>query len=516
MNEDSGGFVYFIGAGPGDPGLLTIRGQQLLLEVDIVIFDRLVSPQILQMIPESTQKICAESLPGCHPERISVLVDLMLKNAKNGFKVARLKGGDPLLFGRGSEEIEPLIENRILFEIVPGVTAAFGASAYCGLPLTHRGFSSAVAFITGHEKEGKTDSFLNWSEIARFPGTLVFYMGVKRAHVIQSNLISQGMKADTPVAIISDATLPTQKNAVSVLDDLTNTVAKENLHPPAIIIIGEAAKYLGRWDWRGKLLLGGASILIARPKGQADGFADKLKNLGANVFQFDSMAIKSPDDWSSVDREINQISSFDWIVFTSANGVEKFFNRFVHLGVDIRRISALKIACVGPATASALKQFHVQADLVPSRHDAEGLINALYPLVENKKVLLARAKEGRPLLAQELAKICNINEIQVYSQSGPEQHQINQIKTQISHKAVDYVAVTSSNNAKILIEYLGDELKAGIASGSTKLIAISPLTADELKKLGFNEIICPVEFTTNGITAEIIRDYGEKKQTKVN
>jgi uroporphyrinogen III methyltransferase/synthase len=511
LNEVVSGFVYFIGAGPGDPGLLTVRGQQILSDADLIIYDRLVSFQILQILPDETPKICAESLPGCHPERMEVLVDLMIANASKGLKVARLKGGDPLLFGRGSEEIEPLIAKNIAFEIVPGVTAALGASAFSGIPLTHREFSSAVAFITGHEKAGKPDSFLHWPEISKFPGTLVFYMGVKRAQVIQSNLLEQGMSPQTPVAIISEATLPQQKQATTALGNLTALVAQENFEPPAIIIIGSAAKYLGLWGWRNKLPLGNASVLISRPKGQGADFSTKLKNLGANVFQFDSMIIKSPDDWSLVDHEIKNIASFDWLVFTSANGVEKFLQRFLQLGFDIRMLSDLKIACIGPSTALALKLFHIYPDLIPPRHDAEGLIEALAPLVKGGKVLLARAREGRALLSQELSKICQITDLHVYSQSPPSQEQIGNIKKMLSHTSMDYVAVTSSNSAKVIFDSLGDLLAPRIHAGKTKVVAISPLTSEEVKDLGWGSGLSSASFTTDGMIEEMIKDWSKEE-----
>jgi len=511
LNEIPNGFVYFIGAGPGDPGLLTVRGQQILNGADLIIYDRLVSSQILQLLPDETPKICAESLPGCHPGRIQVLVDLMVTNATKGLKVARLKGGDPLFFGRGSEEIEPLIAKNIAFEIVPGVTAALGASAYSGIPLTHREFSSAVAFITGHEKAGKPDSFLHWPEIAKFPGTLVFYMGVKRAQIIQSNLLEQGMSALTPVAIISDATLPQQKQATTVLGELTTLVTKENFSPPAVIIIGPAAKYLGLWGWRNKLPLGNASVLISRPKGQGNDFASKLKDLGANVFQFDSMIIKNPDDWNLVDHEIKNLFAYNWLVFTSANGVKKFLDRFLQLGFDIRILSNLKIACIGPSTALALKPFHILPDLIPPRHDAEGLIEALMPLVQGRKVLLARAREGRALLSQELSKICQITDLQVYSQGAASQEQIDNIKLILSQNLVDYVAVTSSNSAKVLFDSLGGVLGAGILSGKTKVVSISPLTSEEFKIMGWGNTLNSANFTTDGMINQMIEDWSNKE-----
>ncbi len=516
MNDFAKGVVYFIGAGPGDPGLLTVRGHQLLSSADIVIYDRLVSVQILSGLPENIAKICAESLPGCHPERMITLVDLMLQNAKKGLKVARLKGGDPLLFGRGSEEIEPLIINNIPFEIVPGVTAALGASAYAGIPLTHREFSSAVAFITGHEKDGKTGSFLNWNEIAKFPGTLVFYMGVKRALVIQSNLIKQGMNPQTPVSIVSNATLPNQKQASTVLSSLTSVIEIEKFEPPAIIIIGPAAKFLGLWDWRSNLPLGNASVLISRPKGQALDFSNKLKNLGAHVLQFDSMEIISPDSWDGVDSEIHNIFYYNWLVFTSSNGVEKFFSRFFYLDYDARTLGKIKIACIGPSTAIALRQYHLKADLVPDKYDAEGLLGALMPLVKGAKILLPRAKEGNSLLTLELSKICQITDLPIYSQKKPSLEQIRFSQQTISSQPINFVAVTSSNSAKLLVESFKEQLEAGIRSGNTQVIAISPLTGGELLRAGWDNIICAKEFTTDGIIEEMVRIWANKKTPSKN
>jgi uroporphyrinogen III methyltransferase/synthase len=319
------------------------------------------------------------------------------------------------------------------------------------------------------------------------------------------------MSPQTPVAIISEATLPQQKQATTALGNLTALVAQENFEPPAIIIIGSAAKYLGLWGWRNKLPLGNASVLISRPKGQGADFSTKLKNLGANVFQFDSMIIKSPNDWSLVDHEIKNIASFDWLVFTSANGVEKFLQRFLQLGFDIRILSNLKIACIGPSTALALKLFHIYPDLIPPRHDAEGLIEALAPLVKGVKVLLARAREGRALLSQELSKICQITDLHVYSQSPPSQEQIGNIKKMLSHTSMDYVAVTSSNSAKVIFDSLGDLLAPRIHAGKTKVVAISPLTSEQVKDLGWGIGLSSASFTTDGMIEEMIKDWSKEE-----
>lgn len=508
MNQKHGK-VFFIGAGPGNAGLLTLRGLEALKASDLVIYDRLISPEILELIPESTPLHCAEELPGCHPERIENIVKLMVEATRNGKTVGRLKGGDPLLFGRGHEEIDPLCEKKIPFEIIPGVTAALGATAFAGFPLTDRDLSSAVAFITGHEKPGKTESMIDWANLAHFKGSLVFYMGIKRASAIQENLTRNGMPEDTPTAVVSNATLYDQKSFATTLGQLTETINQNKIQPPSMIVIGKVARRLGDWNWSEKLPLSGASIAIARPKGQETAFASALRKLGASVSLITSMEIIDPPSMDSLDQSIYNLSSFHWIVFTSANGVRKFIQRVLAIGKDLRVFGQTKIACIGKATAHALKEFHLDADMVPPVFNSESVVKELAPLIANQQVLLARAVEGRPELAQELSKFCKLTEAFCYAQQKPTHQQMETYRNLLVEKHFDYLVATSPNVAKLFISLLPCNL-----AKTPSMVSISPLTDAEFQKAGLINNLIAHSFDSEGILEVLIGDWLQKKMMK--
>ena len=500
------GKVIFIGAGPGNPDLITIKGAKELKTCDLVIYDRLVSPEILEIIPKTTAVRCAEEMPGCHPERIESIVKIMVESSLQGLKVARLKGGDPLLFGRGQEEIDPLVQKNIPFEIIPGVTAALGASAYSGFPLTDRDLSSAVAFITGHEKAGKVNSMLDWANLAHFKGSLVFYMGIKRASVIQENLILHGRSPETPLAIISNATSPNQKSYFSKLADLSATIQANCINPPSLIVVGEVAGKLGSWNWASQLPLAGAKILIARPIGQESELTQDLRDLGADVKSLHSMEIVDPPSWQILDDAISQLDDFSYVVFTSVNGVRKFVQRLTFLGKDLRALGKTKIACIGEVTALELEAYHLKADLIPKVFNSDSLTKDLAPLVQGKKVLLARAMEGKESLRLDLSKVSTVVDAPCYAQKKPNEEYLATFGSMISEEKFDYVFATSPNIAKLLIPLIPSHL------ASTKIVSISPLTDSEFEAKGYKNRITSEVFTTNGMIEVTIKDWKLKRK----
>src|SRR6266852_795448 len=327
MSEYQDPLVFLLCAGPGHPGLLTLRAVECLAKADLVIYDRLVSSRLLDFAPSTAERMCVTDLAEHHVERCPHVNDLLLKAAREGKRVVRLKGGDPLIFGRGGEEAEVLRAAGIPYEIVPGVTAAVAAAAFAGIPLTHRLHSSAVALITGHENPEKPETNLDWSVLARFPGTLAIYMGMSRLPQIVKNLLDHGKASDTPTAVVFMASTGTQRTVMATLADLPEVVQKAGLTSPSIVLIGEVVKLRGQLAWFEHRPLFGKSVLVTRPKGQAGDLAQRLEELGAVVHLLPAVEIQEPEDWTPADRAIERLASFQWLVFTSVNGVHAFLRR---------------------------------------------------------------------------------------------------------------------------------------------------------------------------------------------
>jgi uroporphyrinogen III methyltransferase/synthase len=328
--------VALVGAGPGNPGLLTLRAVECLAQADLVLYDRLVPDSLLAFAPETAEFVCGDELPGCHPERVHNIHRRLIDAARAGRRVVRLKGGDPFIFGRGGEEAEALAEAGVEYEIVPGVTAALGAAAYAGLPLTHRNHASAVAFITGHERPDKEDSSLDWAALAHFPGTLVVYMGVARLANVVGNLLAHGMAPDTPTAAVHWATTGRQRTIEASLSGLAAAVEEAGLKAPALLVIGATAALRPRLSWFEKRPLFGKRVLVTRPRHQAGDMVRQLELLGAIVSVMPTVEVKELADYSLLDRALANSSAYQWLVFTSANGVHFFMRRLLKNGRDLR------------------------------------------------------------------------------------------------------------------------------------------------------------------------------------
>ncbi|MFQ3651584.1 MAG: uroporphyrinogen-III C-methyltransferase [Gemmataceae bacterium] len=473
--SDRRGQVALVGAGPGHPGLLTLRGAELLQRADLVLYDRLVPQALLHQCPPTARCVCIDELPGEHPLRYPHIHAAMIEAAQAGQRVVRLKGGDPFVFGRGAEEAVALRQAGIDFEIVPGVTAGLGVPAFAGIPVTHRQLASAVAFITGHEHPGKAESALDWSALAAFPGTLVFYMGVGRLAALAETLIDQGKSPDTPAALIEQGTTARQRTLCATLATLPALAQREGVGAPALTVIGDVVRVRHEIAWREALPLFGQRLLLTRPRQLVDEMVQAVLERGGEPLVLPVVEVAEPLDWQAVDRAIAQIESYDWLVFTSVNGVSFFFNRLRAMGRDVRALGRARFAAIGPATADALRARYLEPDLVPPSFNSEGLVAALRERVAGQRVLLARADRGLELLREELSPLATVEQIAVYRQldeplQGP-------VVEMLQAGQIDWVTLTSSNIARGIERILGPQGRSWVESGRTRLAAISPRTA---------------------------------------
>jgi uroporphyrinogen III methyltransferase/synthase len=503
MPERREPLVFLVGAGPGCPGLLTLRAVECLKQADLVIYDKLVPRRLLEHVRESAECRCVSELPGNHPNTWPHVHQAMIAAARAGKRVVRLKGGDPFIFGRGGEEAEAMREAGIAFEIVPGVTSGLAAAVYSGIPVTHREHASAVALITGHENPLKPDTSLDWAALARFPGTLVIYMGISRLPLLVPALIGHGMDPETPAAVIHRATTGDQETLESPLHNLSAAVQAAGLAAPAIIIIGPVVNLRADLRWFEDRPLFGKRIVVTRPKHQAGDLVRRLEQLGAIPFVLPAVEVRELDDWSAVDRALADLSRYRWLVFTSANGVHAFLGRLWATGRDLRALAGTKLAVIGPATAEALRSYHLVPDLVPAVFRSEELAAALKERVAGQRVLLARADRGRDLLRQELSAVAEVEQVAVYQQVdavAPD----SEVFACLRRGEIDYLTFTSSNIARAFLRHLDEPCAARLRNGEVKIVTISPVTSAAVAEFGYPVAAEASHYTTEGLVEVLI------------
>jgi uroporphyrinogen III methyltransferase / synthase len=502
-----GGIVYLVGAGPGDPGLLTRRGAELLGRADVVVYDHLASPRLLDLAPESALRVCAGKSIGHCTLTQDEINEVLVAHARRGLTVVRLKGGDPFVFGRGAEEAEHLREAGIPFRVVPGVTAAVGVTAYAGVPITHRDAASAVAIVTGHgdpeAPPAPGRNGLDWPSLARFPGTLVVYMGVTHLAALCRTLVREGKPGATPAALIGSGTLARQRTVVGTLDDLADRVAASGLGPPALLVVGEVVARRPALNWFEGLPLFGQRIVVTRPAGEADDSAGVLEGSGAEVLVAPTVEILPPADYAEVDRAIGRLDDFDWLVFTSGNGVRHFLDRLGALGRDLRALGPLKLAAIGPATAEALADYRLRADLVPESFRSEALAEALAPRVTGLRVLLARADRGRTILRDELEKVARVEQIAVYRNADADALPAAVLE-RIAEGSVDWITLTSSAITERLHALLPEESRRRVGR-EIRLASLSPVTTATADRLGWPVAAEAGTYTWDGLVDAIVR-----------
>lgn len=500
------GKVYLVGAGPGDPGLITLKGIECLQKADLILYDGLVNPLILQHVSTEVERTCRVS-EGCKNRRVLQQEEInqrLISAALEGKTVVRLKGGDPFIFGRGSEEAVALRNAGIEFEVVPGITAATAAAGYAGISVTHRAHASAVALITGHEDPTKPDSSLDYNVLAKFPGTLVFYMGLHKLELIVESLIQSGKPEDSLAAVISRGTTPFQRTIQSRLAELPQQVRQAGLVAPSLIVIGDCVSLRDQIAWFEQKPLFGLQIGITRAEEQSETEIRRAVELGAQPVLLPTIEIGPPADWSSVDEAIARLDEYQWLVFTSANGVNYFLNHLWDTGCDARKLSHLKIACIGPATAEALQRYHLRADLVPDQYRAEALAAALKPLVPNQKLLWAGANRGREVLQTELAEVsATVDKIMVY-----ENHDVTAWDAEcvqlLESGAIAWVGLSSPSIARNFSRLLTPTARKQIGN-STRLVSISPVTTQAASEVGLPIDAEAEEFHWEGIFSAIQR-----------
>lgn len=507
------GKVYLVGAGPGDPGLLTLRGLECLRRADVVLYDGLVNPILLRHSNAKAERTCRVSAGGERHLDQDEINQRLIAAAKLGKIVVRLKGGDPFVFGRGSEEAAALAEAGIPFEVVPGVTAAVAAGEYAGFSVTHRAHASAVAFITGHEDPTKEASSLDYKVLSAFPGTLVFYMGWHRLRPIAESLIAAGKNASTPVAVISHASWPSQQTVTATLATIAQQVSSAGLRPPSLIVVGECVRQRERLAWFEKRPLFGRRIGVTRADEQADSQIDHIFELGAEPVLMPTLEIDPPGIWDAIDDLLRRIGEFNWIVFTSANGVRGLLGRIWELGGDARWLTKAKLAAIGPATAAALNEFQLRADVVPESYRAEHLAAALSPQVSGQRVLWARANRVRDVLRAELtAAGAFLEEIVVYQHRDLPawSHEVNQ---RLNAGQLDWIGVSSPAIARNVARLIPEAARS-LLGGQIRIASISPVTSAVCQEVGLPISAEATEHTWEGILAAIQRVEQEDTQRR--
>ncbi len=492
------GRVYLVGAGPGDPGLITLRGVSLLRQADVVLFDYLVNPAVMQFARPEAKKVCLGKHGSGRMLGQDEVNQAMIEAALAGNSVVRLKGGDPAVFGRGAEETEALVAAGIRFEVVPGVTAALAAGSYAGIPVTHRQMASAVALVTGHESDHK-DARLDFQSLAQFPGTLVFYMGVTTIREWTTQLLAAGKPPETPVAVVRRVSWPDQSSLHTTLGNLAHDVEARRLRPPVLTIVGDVVTLASRLSWFDRRPLFGQKILVTRPLHQCEDLRELLAEEGADVLVAPAIEIGPPANWTPVDEAISNLSQFDWLVFSSSNGVNFFLNRVLEqTGGDLRCLGHVKLAAVGPGTAEALRQFHLRADVVPEEYRAEALAAALAgPGAKNQRFLLLRASRGREVLAEQLAAAGGkVSQVVCYMSSDAPQADPEIIEA-LNREEIDWVTVTSSAIARSL------QALYGVRLHTAKLASISPITSATLRELGYEPAVEASTYTMAGVAEAI-------------
>ncbi len=507
------GKVYLAGAGPGDPGLITVKARELLAEADVVIYDYLANTRLLNYVSPQAESIYVGKKGGCHTMPQGDINSLIVERAREGKTVVRLKGGDPFIFGRGGEEAEELVAAGVPFEIVPGITSAIAAAAYAGIPLTHRKYTTSVAFVTGHEDPTKNKSSIAWDKISTGVGTLVFFMGVKNLPLIVENLVANGRSPETPVAVIRWGTTLRQEKVVGTLADIVDLVAKKGLKPPAITVVGDVVGLHEKLSWFENRPLFGRRIVVTRTREQASDLVERLEELGAACEEFPTIRIVPPDSWVPLDNAIKGIEQFDWIVFTSVNGVKNFLARLRALGLDLRVLGKCKVAAIGPKTGELLEDVYLKPDFMPAEYRAEGIIEGLKAAgVVGKRVLIPRAEVAREILPQKLTEAgAFVEVVPAYKTVKPETEEKDRLIAMLENREIHMVTFTSSSTVTNFVEILGQERVSDLLKG-VDIASIGPITAETAEKCGIRTHVMPPEFTIAEMVTSIGEYYGRAKK----
>ncbi len=495
------GIVYLVGAGPGDPGLMTRRSLELIAEADAILYDRLIPPGSLDGAREDCDLRYVGKEPGNPALRQEEIDALLVELGSAGKSVVRLKGGDPFVFGRGGEEAEALQTAGVAFEVVPGVTAGVAATAYAGIPVTHRDAASAVAFVTGHEDPAKAESALDAEGLAAFPGTLVFYMGVKNLPLIADALIAAGRDPAEPAAVVRRGTLPDQQTVTGTLADIAEHVADAGIEPPAITVIGTAVALRETLAWFERRPLHGKRVAVTRARAQASGLAARLRLLGAEVVETPAIRIEPRPIEGAIAAAVSAIADYSLVCLTSPNGVTLLFEALADAGLDARALAGATVAAIGPGTARELERRGVRADVVPPRSIAESLVEALDQTpVDGKRVLIARAGEARDVLPDALrGRGAEIDVVGLYDTVVEPLSE----EQRAALADAEYVTFTSASTVRNLLGSLGDE-RAGL--GDARIVSIGPVTSETAREVGLTVDVEAERHDVDGLIDALVAD----------
>jgi len=493
------GVVYLVGAGPGDPGLMTARSLELIASADAIFYDRLIPPGALDGAREDAEVVYVGKAPGRPSIPQGEIGERLIESARAGKSVVRLKGGDPFVFGRGGEEGEALRAAGIEFEVVPGVTAGVAATAYAGIPVTHRNEASAVAFVTGHEDPAKEESAIDWEALARFPGTLVFYMGVRRLAANAEALIEAGRDAEEPAAAIERGTMDGQRTVVATLATLAEAVEREGIGAPALIVVGPAVHRREALAWLERRPLHGRRVVVTRARAQASGLAATLRGLGAEVVEMPAIRIEPRIGSDTVRAAIGSIGDYALVCLTSPNGVQLLFEALRAAKLDARALAGATVAAIGPGTARALAEHGVVADVVPERFVAEALVEALGSVdVSGRRVLVARAAEARDVLPDALReRDAEVDVVALYETVREEPS----AEAVAAAQGADYVTFTSSSTVRNLTEALGERFPR-----DARIVSIGPITSEGVRAFGLEVDVEAERHDVDGLIAALLAD----------
>jgi uroporphyrinogen III methyltransferase/synthase len=499
------GSVALLGAGPGDPELITARALRRLSEADVVLYDALVHPDLLAHAKPSAELVFVGKRAGRVSERQTNINQQLLDAAKAGKKVARLKGGDPYLFGRGSEEAEELAAHGIPFEVVPGVASPMAASAYTGISLTHRNLASSVAYVTATESVEKDESAHDWDKLATATQTLVFFMGLRKLDSLMQRLVAHGRAESTPAAVVSHASLPSQRTVVGTVGTIAERAKEAGVEMPALTIVGSVVSLHEHLRWFEKLPLFGKRVLVTRPEGQGDEMARLLRDAGAEPIELPAVQIVPAEDTAPLEAAVQNLASYDWVIFTSVNGVRFFFAALFAQNLDTRALGRAKIAAVGPATRDALRAYGIRADVMPEEHRGEGLADALlsHGSLAGARVLLPRALVAREVLPQKLREHgAEVQVVTAYRTLPTPSERFQSLREELSQGRVHVVTFTSSSTVDKLVEGLGQDARALLSR--TCVAAISPITAASAQKHGLEVQVVAREYTAEGLVKALV------------
>ncbi len=498
------GIVYLVGAGPGDPGLITVKGRECIEKADVIVYDRLAGQRLLSYARPDAELIYVGKSPQRHAMKQQEINQLLVDKAKQGLTVTRLKGGDPFVYGRGGEEAEALVENNIRYEVVPGITSAVAVPAYAGIPVTHRNATSSFAVITGNEDPTKDNSNIAWDKISTGIGTLVFLMGMGNLPQICQKLIQYGRHPETPVALVRWGTRPEQRTLVGTLGDIAEKAAQANFNNPAVIVVGEVVNLREKLAWFENKPLFGKRVLVTRSREQASVLSKKIEELGGEPWEFPTIQIVEPEDYAPLDRAISQLSTYQWVIFTSVNGVKYFFRRLRALEKDVRSLYGVKICAIGPKTKEALEKCGLMVDYVPGEYRAEEIAAGLTGKVKpGERILLPRADIARKVLPQALREMgAVVDDVATYrTVLGAGNAQL--LREMLAQKKIQILTFTSSSTVKNFVKMIGSENLNELLEGVT-VASIGPITSNTARELGIKVTVEAEEYTIDGLVQAII------------